>query len=321
MSKIFITRKLPGEAINLLKEAGHEVLINNEDRVLEKGELISIIKEFEPEALLSLLTDTVDKEVMDAAPNLKIISNYAVGFNNIDVEEAKKRGIIVTNTPGVLSEAVAEHTMALIISLAKRIVESDKFVRDGKYIGWAPELLLGTELQGRTLGLLGAGRIGSLVAESANKGFRMNVLYYDIKRNDEIEKLGAVFKETPEALLAESDFVSIHVPLLDSTKHLINKERIEVMKNDAFLINTSRGPVVDEKALVEALKTGKIKGAGLDVFENEPALAEGLVSLPNVILTPHTASATLETRSKMADLAVGAIIDFLSGVTPINLVT
>lgn len=311
--KVYITRKLPEIAEQKLKEAGFEIAVNAHDRILKKEELVSALAADSYDAVLCLLTDTIDKEVFDAAPNAKIFSNYAVGVNNIDIEAAKERGVAITNTPGVLSDSVAEHTIALILALSKRIVEADKFVRDGKYVGWGPMLMLGTDLKGKTLGLLGAGRIGSRVAMHARKGFEMNVIYYDIKKNDDIEKEGAQFRASVEEVLKEADFVSIHVPLLDSTKHLINKERMGMMKKSAFLVNTSRGPVINEIDLVDALKEGIIAGAGLDVFENEPALAEGLARLSNVVLTPHTASATEATRSKMAEMAAQAIIDFFEG--------
>jgi lactate dehydrogenase-like 2-hydroxyacid dehydrogenase len=319
--KVYITRKLPEVAEQKLREAGFETTVNPEDRILKKEELVAALAADSYDAVLCLLTDTIDKEVFDAVPSAKIFSNYAVGVNNINIEDAKERGITVTNTPGVLSDSVAEHTIALILSLSKRIVEADKFVRDGKYVGWGPMLMLGTDLKGKTLGLLGAGRIGSLVASAARKGLGMNVIYYDIKKNEDIEKEGAVFRESIEEVLKESDFVSIHVPLLDSTRHMINKERLSVMKKSAYLVNTSRGPIIDETALVEALRNESIRGAALDVFENEPGLADGLAQLSNVILTPHTASATESTRSKMAEMAVQAIIDFFEGREPQNKVS
>ncbi|MEK7120001.1 MAG: D-glycerate dehydrogenase, partial [Patescibacteria group bacterium] len=269
---------------------------------------------------LSLLTDKIDGEVMDASGGqLKIIANYAVGYDNLNLEDAKKRNIILTNTPEVLSETVAEHTFALLLAIAHRIVESDQYFRDGKYTGWAPLLLLGQDVSHKTLGVVGLGRIGSLVAKHAHKGFEMKVLYYDIKRNEDFEKeFNAQFRENVEDILKESDFVSLHVPLLPSTKHLMNEERLKMMKKSAYLINTSRGPVIDENALVKALKEGWIRGAALDVYENEPKSALGLTDLPNAILTPHTASATEETRSQMSILAAKNIIAVLGGKPPIT---
>lgn len=293
--------------------------MSQKDGVLTKDELKDALSKKPYDGVLCLLTDTIDAEIFDASEATKIFANYAVGFNNIDVDEAKKRNIVVTNTPGVLTNTVAEHAFALILSMAHRIAESDAFTRAGKYVGWAPELFLGTDVKGKTLGILGAGRIGNRVAEQGKKGFDMPIIYYDIKQNDDIEKVcDAKFKATPEEVMKEADFVSVHVPLLDSTKHLINKEMLALMKPTAYLVNTSRGPVVDEEALVEALKNGVIKGAAIDVFENEPALASGLAELPNVILTPHTASATIETRQAMSKIAAQNLIDFFEGKEPPN---
>ena len=317
--KVFITRKIPESGTNLLKEKKYEVDVSRKDGVLTKKELIAALTAKEFNAVLCLLTDTIDSDVFDAAPKAKIFANYAVGVNNIDIEEAKRRGVFISNTPDVLTNSVAEHAIALLMALAKRIPEGDRFVREGKYAGWAPELLLGTDLLGKTLGILGTGRIGSRVAEIAAKGLGMKVIYYDVARNDILEKnVGASFRKTPEEVLSEADAVSIHVPLLESTRHLINAERLSKMKKTAYLINTSRGPVVDEAALVAALTQGIIRGAALDVFEHEPKLASGLSGLSNVIITPHTASATEETRSAMSRVAAENIIAALEGKTPPN---
>lgn len=319
MSKIYITRRIPEAGIKMLQDAGHEVDVSKKDGVLTKEELLKNLGKKEYDAVLCLLTDKIDSEVYDAVPNAKIFANYAVGYNNINVDEAKKRGIVVTNTPGVLTDTVAEHTMALMLSLMRRVAEGDKFTKAGNYHGWAPEMLLGTDLKGKTLGVLGAGRIGYRVAHHANKGFDMKIIYYDIKRNEDFDvDFEAEFKETPDDVLKEADVVTVHVPLLPTTKHLINKERLALMKPGAYLINSSRGPVIDEFALVDALKAGRIKGASLDVYENEPELAPGLAELPNVVLTPHIASATEETRGKMSSIAAQNIIDFLAGKEPEN---
>src|SRR3990172_8703935 len=317
MSKVFVTRKIPQVGLDLLKET--DLKVWEEDRVIPRDVLLERVRGVE--AILALLTDKMDGELMEAAgPQIKIISNYAVGFDNIDVAEATKRKIYVTNTPGVLTEAVAEHTFALMLAIARRISESDQFTKKGKYKGWEPELLLGSELKGKTLGIVGLGRIGSRVAEMAVKGMGMKVSYFDVKPSAEFEKeFQATFQDL-DSLLKEADFVSIHVPLLPATKHLINDEKLKIMKPTAYLINTSRGPIVEEMALVEALKAGTIKGAALDVFENEPQLAPGLADLPNVVLTPHTASATEEARGAMATLAAQAILDALAGKVPANLV-
>lgn len=317
--KVYVTRAIPLSGINLLKEAGYEVVVSEKDGVLTKEELIAELKKDVYDAVLPLLTDSINADVFDAVPTAKIFANYAVGYNNIDVVEAKKRGITITNTPGVLTDTVAEHTIALMLSITSRITEGDRFTRAGKYDGWAPMLLLGTDLKGKTLGILGAGRIGQRVAHIASHGLGMNVCYYDIKQNESFEKeTGAEFKDTVAGVLAVADVVTTHVPLLDSTIHLINKKTLSQMKPTAYLINSSRGPVIDEEALVEALKSGVIRGAALDVFEEEPILAPGLSELENVVITPHIASATEETRGKMSEIAAQNIIDFLSGKTPQN---
>ncbi len=315
--KVLITREIPKKGIELLKENGHELFVSKKDGVLSRAELLAILKEFQPEALLCLLTDTIDAEVFDAAP-IKICATYSVGFNHIDIKEAQKRGIVVAHTPGVLTNAVSEFTIAAIFSLAKRIVEADKFTRAGNYKGWEPQLLLGDELSYKTIGIVGAGRIGTSVAKRLHHlGFK--VIYYDIKENEELKSLGLEYKTLKE-IFEESDYLTIHVPLLESTRHLINENTIKRMKDGVKIINTSRGPVIDEKALVKALKSGKVGGAFLDVFENEPNFEEDLRLMQNVILTPHIASATKETREKMSIMAAQSIIDFAKGETPKNIV-
>ena len=294
-------------------------MVSAKNGVLTKEELITELQKNKYDAVLCLITDKINADIYDATPQTKIFANYAVGFDNIDVKEAIQRGIVVTNTPDVLTNTVAEHTFGLLLSIAHRIPEGDRFVREGKYTGWEPLLLLGTDLTGKTLGLIGAGRIGTRVAYHGAKSFDMKVLYYDVKRNDVIEKeTEAQFCETVEDVLKQADFVSIHVPLLPTTHHLINKEGLSLMKKSAYLVNTSRGPVVDEIALTEALQQGVIKGAALDVFEQEPKTAPGLAELNNVILTPHIASATEETRAKMAIVAAQNIVAVLQGGEAIN---
>jgi len=320
MPKIFVTRKIPEAGINLLKEKGYEVEVSDFDRVLPREQLLGKIKG--ADAVLALLTDKINAEFFDAGgPQLKVVANYAVGYDNIDVPEAKKRGIIVTNTPDVLTESVAEHAIALMFALAHRIVESDQFMRDGKYAGWAPMLFLGNDMAGKTVGLVGLGRIGSTVAKRLKQGFDMKIMYFDVHRNEDLEKeYGLVYADL-ETVLRKADFVSIHVPLLPATRHLIGEAQLKMMKKGAYLINTSRGPIVDEKALVEVLKNGVIRGAGLDVYEEEPKMAPGLAELDNVVITPHTASATEETRGAMSELAAKNIIEVLEGreaITPIN---
>lgn len=314
---IYVTRKIPSVGIKKLQDAGYAVVVSTKDGVLAKNELVAELQKNSYDAILCLLTDTIDEDVFNAAPNAKIFANVAVGYDNIDIKEARKRGITVTNTPDVLTDTVAEHTVALILSMTSRIAEGDRFVRAGKYDGWAPLMLLGTDLKGKTLGILGAGRIGQRVGHIASRGLGMTLCYYDIRKNEAFEKeYGAGFKATVDEVLREADVVTVHVPLLESTRHLMNKERFAMMKKTAYLVNSSRGPVIDEKALVEALRNNVIKGAALDVFENEPALAPGLSELENVVLTPHIASATEETRGKMSEIAAQSIIDFLSGKTP-----
>jgi glyoxylate reductase len=322
MAKIFITRPIPQAGIQKLKDKGYEIVINEaaRDRIATPEEIIAGVKG--TDAVLSVLTDKITAEAMDAGlPTLKIVANYAMGFDNIDIEAAKQRNVMVTNTPGVLTETVAEHSFALMMAIAHRIPEADKFARAGKFTAWGPELFLGADLCHKTLGIIGLGRIGSRVALHAAKGFEMKVLYYDPKPNPDFEKeFGAVYVADIDELLPQCDFVSIHVPLTDSTRHLINEERLKKMKPSAYLINTSRGPVVDEKALAQALKNGVIKGAALDVFEFEPEITPELKELDNVVLTPHIASATIGTRSKMAELAATNIIEALEGREPPNLV-
>ena len=322
MSKlIYVTRRIPEIGLKMLEEKGFTLDVSEKDGVLTKEELLGALKAKPYDGVLCLLTDTINGETFDAVPSAKIFANYAVGFNNIDVPEAKKRGITVTNTPGALTNTVAEHAMALILAATTRTVEGDRLTRAGKYEGWGPMMLLGMDLAGKTLGVLGAGRIGSRLAHHAHDGFDMDVIYYDVKRNEEFEKeTGARFCATPEEVLKEADVVSIHVPLLDSTKHLINTERLAMMKPTAYLVNTSRGPVIDEVALVDALKRGVIAGVALDVYENEPKLAPGLAECANAVLTPHIASASVPTRDGMANLAAENLIAFFEGKTPPNVV-
>jgi len=319
--KIFITRKIPNRGVELLQGAGHEVVISPQDRVLTPEELI--VSGQGTDAVLTQLTDKITREVLIAwKPTVKIVANYAVGYDNIDAVAAKELGIIITNTPNVLTETVAEHAFTLMLATAHRVVEADKFMRAGKYTNWEPELLLGTDLSHKTLGIVGLGRIGARVAYHGAKGFDMSVIYYDIKRNEDFEKeVGAAFRATPEEVFKEADFVSIHVPLLPATRHLVNAERLRMMKPTSYLVNTSRGPIVDEHALAEALRDKVIRGAAIDVFENEPKMDPMLKDLDNVIVTPHIASATEETRQKMGEVAAKNIIAVLGNQKPLNPVT
>lgn len=317
--KIFVTRKIPGEALNALKSSVHEVAVSEFDRPLTPKELLE--KARGVDALLTLLTDKIDGSVIDAiGQQLKIISNYAVGFDNINISDATDKGVVVTNTPSdEVNEAVAEHTWALILSLARRIVEADEATRRGAYKGWEPNIFLGRGLLGKTLGVIGLGRIGSMVARRS-KGYNMRVLYYKRNRDRQAEsELGVEYADL-DSLLANSDFVTLHVPLSDETRHMINKDTLAKMKKGAFLVNTSRGPVVDEHDLVAALKEGILEGAALDVFDNEPNINPELIGMENVILTPHIASATWEAREKMGEQAVSAILSLLEGNKPENII-
>jgi len=317
--KVFVTRKIPEVGMEILKkDRTCEIKVNESDRHLTKEELIREIKDVD--GLLSLHTDIIGDEIMDAVPRLKIISNYAVGYDNIDVETATKRGIMVTNTPGVLTDTTADLTFVLLMAVARRIVEADKFTREGKYKEWLPMFMLGEDIHHSTLGIIGFGRVGRAVAKRA-KGFDMKILYHDVKRaSEDIEKeLKAEFVSLEE-LLKRSDFVTLHTPLNSDTKHLISEKELKLMKKTAYLINTARGPIVDEKVLVKALKEGWIAGAGLDVYENEPELTPGLIELDNVVLLPHIGSASIETRNKMAITAAKNLLAGLKGDTPPNLV-
>lgn len=315
-----MTRRIPARAEEMLRAAGYEVTVSTKEGVLTRDELKAALAEKQYEGVASLLTDAIDADMIAAMPpSVKIIANYAVGFNNIDVSAAHARGMVVTNTPDVLTSTVAEHTVALILTVASRIAEGDRFIREGKFVGWDPLLLLGTDIKGKTLGLVGAGRIGSEVAGILNKGFGMKVVYSDVKQNEALEALcGATFCATHEEVLEQADIVSIHVPLLPTTHHLINAERLARMKKNAILVNTSRGPVVDEAALTAVLKAGTIRGAALDVFEFEPKVTAELLTLPNVVVNPHLASATEETRTKMAEMVATNIIETLEGRTAPN---
>ena len=313
--RVFITRKIPEEGIEILRREGHQVDIFPYDRPPKKEEIIAGVKN--ADALISLLTDRIDKEVIDSAPKLKVIGNYAVGYNNIDVEYAKKKGITVTNTPGVLTDATADLAFALLLAAARRVVEGDKFMRDEKFNGWAPMLLLGKDVWGATIGIIGAGRIGQAVGRRA-KGFNMHILYYSRTRKPDFEEeTGARFVDL-ETLLKESDFITIHTPLTEETLHLIGQKEFEIMKDGAVLINTARGEVVDEKAMIEALKSGKLFAAALDVFYGEPDVNPELFKLPNVVLTPHAGSATEKTRRKMAEMVCEDVARVLRGEEPIN---
>lgn len=313
--KVLITGRLPEDVVNAVR-LEHEVIINEQNTPMPRDQIVRHSTDID--GLLPMVTDTIDDQLMGMAPKLRIIANYGVGYDNIDVAAATARGIWVTNTPGVLTDATADVTFALILAVARRVVEGDKRIRAGKFPKWAPMPFLGHDVTGKTLGIIGLGRIGKAVARRA-RGFDMRVLYHNRNRLPEAEEreLSAMYADL-KTLLSESDFVSLHVSFSSETRHLIAREELKMMKQTAYLINASRGPVVDEHALVDALRAGIIAGAGLDVFEKEPELAPGLTELDNVVLVPHIGSATVETRYKMAELAVKNLLAGLKGQVPPN---
>lgn len=315
--KIFITRQIPKDGIDLLKNYFH-VKVYSKDHVIPNKELYAGAKW--ADALLCLLTDHIDKKFIEVNRHLKAIANYAVGFDNIHVETATTYGIPVMNTPGVLNEAVAEHALSLICAVARRIPEADVFMREGRYKGWGPMLFLGSDFFNRTLGIVGLGNIGINLAKRASQGLGMKILYTDPRVHTEFEKSYNAKRVSLSHLLKESDYVSLHVPLMPSTHHLISAKELGMMKRTAYLINTARGPIVDEKALVKVLQKKRIAGAALDVFEHEPKLAPGLIKLKNVVLTPHIASATITARRNMSLTAAQGIVDVLHHHKPSHLV-
>ena len=315
-TNIFVTRKIPQPGLDLLIQNCDTVDINPDDRVLTQEELLAGVAG--RDGVLCLLTDKIDDAVFEAAgPQCKVFANYAVGYNNIDVEAAKRRGMRVTNTPGVLTDATADMAWSLLFSAARRIAESDKFMRTGEWTGWGPMQVLGQDITGRTLGVVGAGRIGTNFALKSS-GFKMKVLYADSVPNEELEEKVGATRVALDDLLKNSDFVSVHVPLMPETTHLIGERELGLMKPSAVLINTSRGPVLDEVALVKALKEKSIAAAGLDVYEDEPKAKPGLLELDNVVACPHIASATVETRSRMAVMAAENLLAALNGEEPAN---
>jgi len=312
MSSVLVTRRLPSSVIAKL-EASATVDLHRGEAAIDPADLRARVAD--KDALVSLLTDPIDKALIDAGPRLKVIANVAVGYNNIDVAYALKRGIVVTHTPNVLTESVADFTWAMILAITRRLSEGERVVRSGQWKGWALDFMLGMELKGKQLGLVGVGRIGAAVAARA-PAFGMRVVY------SEARDIGLANAERVsfDKLLNTSDIVSLHVPLLPETRHLIDKKALARMKRSAYLINTARGPVVDEEALAWALQQHLIAGAALDVFENEPKVHPDLLNLENVLLVPHLASATTETRTSMAELAVDNVLAVLAGrpaLTPV----
>jgi glyoxylate reductase len=309
---VFITRKIPEPGPSILKKY-FQVNMNPEANALDRQVLIKKVKN--ADAILCMLGDKIDSRVMDAAgPKLRVISCYSVGYDHVDIQEAQKRNIIVTNTPNVLANTTADLTFSLILSAARNIVNADSHVRNGSWkFGWTPDLFLGYDVYGSTLGLIGLGEIGSLVAKRA-KGFGMNVLYYSNRRNRKIESELSILYVSLEELLQRSDFVSIHVSLNKSSFHMIDESKIKLMKKTAFLINTSRGKVVNEQHLIQALRDKRIVGAGLDVYEDEPiSTSNPLIQMQQTVLLPHIGSATYKTRSKMAEVSANNIVNSLIG--------
>jgi len=310
--RVYVSRPIPEPGLELLR-ASCDVEVKPTDDLVSHQELLE--KVVGRDALLCLLTEKIDEEIIEAGTDLKIIANYAVGYDNVDVACATKHGIWVSNTPGVLTDTTADMAWALMFAVARRIPESDRFTRAGKFKGWSATMLLGGDVYGKTLGIIGAGRIGAAVVMRA-PGFNMRVLYADVRPNREIErKVGAEHVDM-DTLLRESDFVSVHVPLMPETRHIIGRRSLAMMKPTAYLINTSRGPVINEAALAKALHDKVIAGAGLDVYEEEPEIHPGLLELDNVVITPHIASGSVETRSKMAIMAAENILAAFDGKTP-----
>lgn len=317
--RVVLTRRMPPPAARLLGAAGYAVEVFDSDEPPPRAEFLRLIGG--AAGLVTMLSDRVDREALDAAgPQLKVVANYAVGFDNVDLEACRQRGVCVTNTPGVLTDATADLTWALILAAARNVVAGDRLVRAGEWQGWAPMQLLGLQLSGSTLGILGAGRIGAAVARRSS-GFDMRVLYADRRDNVDLQQQVGAERVELDRLLAESDVLSVHIPMAPEHRHLIGTEQLAAMKPTAILINTARGPLVDEAALVAALRAGRLAGAGFDVYEHEPRLSPGLAELPNVVLLPHLGSATTATRQRMSQMAAENAIAVLSGRQPPNRVT
>ncbi len=316
--RVYVTRELPERGLRIIKER-FDTEVWKEYSPPPKPVIVE--KARSADALVTLLSDKIDTEVFSAAPNLKIVSQLAVGFDNIDLQEATKRGICVTNTPGVLTETTADFAWALLMAAARRVVEADKYIHTGNWkVGWHPAMLQGQDVHGTTLGIIGLGRIGMAIARRA-QGFNMTVLYNDVLRRQDVEDEMNIRYVEVATLLKQADFVTINVPLLKSTYHLIDEEKLRSMKKTAFLVNNARGPIIDEKALYKALKEGWIAGAALDVFEQEPtSTTNPLLTLENVVVAPHISSASYATRSKMSTMVADNLVAFFEGRTPPNLV-
>lgn len=315
MGKVYVTRQLPAGGLDCLA-AEHQVDINPHDRPLTRRELLAVVREYE--AVICLLSDAIDAEVIQAAKGrVRIFANYAVGYDNIDIAAAAQAGIFVANTPGVLTEATADIAWALLLAAARHIVAADQFTRSGKFKGWHPTAFLGRDLSGATLGIVGAGRIGQATARRA-KGFNMEILYYNRSRREEFEAECGARRADLRTLLATSDFVSVHLPLTPETRGLLAASHLALMKPTAVLVNTARGPVVDEACLARMLASGRLAAAGLDVYAEEPKIHPALLGLENVVLLPHIGSASWQTRLKMANMAAANVLAVLAGGQPLN---
>ncbi|MBK9098883.1 MAG: D-glycerate dehydrogenase [bacterium] len=315
--KVFITRELPEIAFDLLSKNHIPFDYFKSDSPIPRKVLLKKVQDCD--AIISLLTEKIDKEVIDAMPQCKVIANYAVGYNNIDINYAKKKNIIVTNTPDVLTESTADLTMALVLACARRFSEGEKLIRAGKFKGWKPKLLLGMELKEKTFGILGAGRIGSAVAKRA-KAFGTNIIYVDNKRNQKLERVTEAKKVSLDYLLKKSDILSLHLPLNERTFHYLDENKLSSLKKNSILINTTRGEIIDENALIKLLKKNRFMAVGFDVFENEPKINPDLLKFQNVLVMPHLGSATNEARNSMAELAAKNVINVLKGkpaLTPV----
>lgn len=319
MHKIFITGQIEENGIELLRKKGLKVDVSGKGTVTD-AQLAEVFSGYD--GVITMVSNKIDEDLISlASSKLKIIANYGVGFDNIDVLCAKRKGIVVTNTPGVAGESVAEHAFALILACAKHLIEADRFVRQGHYHQWDPKAFLSPQIWGKTIGIIGLGRIGTYVGHIAFGGFKMKILYSDVIRSEDFEMITEAKYVPMEILLTQADVVSLHAPLTPQTKHMIGREQFKKMKKSAIFVNTARGPIVNEDALIWALKEKEIAAAGLDVYENEAQIPAELRALSNVVLTPHTASATLETREQMSRIAAQNVIDVFSGKTPFGLVS
>ncbi|HSP87672.1 MAG TPA: D-glycerate dehydrogenase [Ignavibacteriaceae bacterium] len=316
--KVFVTREISDKAIDLLRKEKFDVKVYKKDKPIPLKELIRNIKD--ADGVISLLTEKFDKELLDKIPNCKIVANVAVGYNNIDAVYAKEKNIIITNTPDVLTDSTADLAVALILACARRMPEGERLIREKKFKGWKPKLLLGIELKDKIVGILGAGRIGTETAIRI-KAFKTRIIYFDRDVNHKLEKETGAEKLPLEEFLNKADVISVHLPLNKDTFHFMNRDRLKLLRKSAIIVNTSRGEIIDEKELIKLLKKKNIFSAGFDVYENEPNISPALLKLNNVVLLPHIGSATEEARTGMAKLAAKNVIEVLNGrkpLTPVN---